>query len=400
MDTESPISAAAPAPALPTRHEHALRFVGSGSEYFRIWIVNLLLTLVTFGLYYPFAKVRRLKYFHGATELAGQPFAFHADPWKMFRGYVLIAVMLIVYSAAGHFSPMAGLIAFVIVAAVWPALWHSSLRFRLANTSWRGLGFHFRGTAGGAYRVMAWPAVASLVLVGASIAMAPADENSQPSTALAIVFFAVLLAFWAAFPAFLWLIHRYRHDHMALGREHTRYNARVGRYYMLSLKSMLISGGPLVVLGIVAAIVIPAMQASTAGIAQRADAGAGAAFGVGMVVGMALFYVVLIAVAGGYWTARMQAVMWNGTASAHIGFASSLRARPMIGLWIKNGLLIIVTLGLYFPFAQVATARMRLHAMTVTSTLALDDLTARLGLESESAAGDAAGDLLGFDIGL
>jgi uncharacterized membrane protein YjgN (DUF898 family) len=247
---------------------------------------------------------------------------------------------------------------------------------------------------------MAWPAVASLVLVGTSIAMAPADENSQPSTALAIVFFAVLLAFWAAFPAFLWLIHRYRHDHMALGREHTRYNARVGRYYMLSLKSMLISGGPLVVLGIVAAIVIPAMQASTAGIAQRADAGAGAAFGVGMVVGMALFYVVLIAVAGGYWTARMQAVMWNGTASAHIGFASSLRARPMIGLWIKNGLLIIVTLGLYFPFAQVATARMRLHAMTVTSTLALDDLTARLGLESESAAGDAAGDLLGFDIGL
>jgi uncharacterized membrane protein YjgN (DUF898 family) len=105
-------------------------------------------------------------------------------------------------------------------------------------------------------------------------------------------------------------------------------------------------------------------------------------------------------VAGGYWTARMQAVMWNGTASAHIGCASSLRARPMIGLWIKNGLLIIVTLGLYVPFAQGATARMRLHAMTVTSTLALDDLTARLGLESESAAGDAAGDLLGFDIGL
>lgn len=28
-------------------------FTGSGSEYFRIWIVNILLTLVTFGLYTP-----------------------------------------------------------------------------------------------------------------------------------------------------------------------------------------------------------------------------------------------------------------------------------------------------------------------------------------------------------
>ena len=48
-----------------------LRFVGSGSEYFRIWIVNLLLTILTLSLYYPFAKVRRMRYFHGATEVGG-----------------------------------------------------------------------------------------------------------------------------------------------------------------------------------------------------------------------------------------------------------------------------------------------------------------------------------------
>ena len=40
-----------------------ISFTGSGSEYFRIWIVNLLLLLVTFGIYYPWAKVRRLRYF-------------------------------------------------------------------------------------------------------------------------------------------------------------------------------------------------------------------------------------------------------------------------------------------------------------------------------------------------
>ena len=78
-------SVAEPAPELQREHRLPLRFVGSGSEYFRIWIVNLLLTLVTLGLYYPFAKVRRLRYFHFATEVGGHPLSFHADPWRYCR---------------------------------------------------------------------------------------------------------------------------------------------------------------------------------------------------------------------------------------------------------------------------------------------------------------------------
>jgi uncharacterized membrane protein YjgN (DUF898 family) len=34
-------------------------------EYFGIWIVNLLLSLVTLGIYTAWAKVRRLRYFYG-----------------------------------------------------------------------------------------------------------------------------------------------------------------------------------------------------------------------------------------------------------------------------------------------------------------------------------------------
>jgi hypothetical protein len=55
-------------------HHVPIEFTGSGSEYFRIWIVNLLLTLVTFGIYYPWAKVRRLRYFYGNTLVA--------RPWR------------------------------------------------------------------------------------------------------------------------------------------------------------------------------------------------------------------------------------------------------------------------------------------------------------------------------
>lgn len=44
-----------------------IRFNGSGSEYFRVWVLNLLQRVVTLGLCYPWAKVRRLRQFDGKT---------------------------------------------------------------------------------------------------------------------------------------------------------------------------------------------------------------------------------------------------------------------------------------------------------------------------------------------
>ena len=35
-----------------------LEFRGNGYEYFRIWIVNILLTIMTLGIYSAWAKVR------------------------------------------------------------------------------------------------------------------------------------------------------------------------------------------------------------------------------------------------------------------------------------------------------------------------------------------------------
>jgi uncharacterized membrane protein YjgN (DUF898 family) len=387
-----PFSATLPATTGPA--EWRLQFVGSGSEYFRIWIVNLLLTLVTLGLYYPFAKTRRLKYFHAATELAGQPFAFHADPWKMFRGYALVAVMLILYSVAGQFSPVAGLVAFGIVAAIWPALWHSSLRFRFANTSWRGLRFHFRGSRGGAYATLAWPLLAVLAWLLAIWLAAP-ESGQAPSTGAAIFLGAGWLVLVLAMPVFLRLFHAYRQRHLALGAEHTGYTATVWGYYKVLLQSVLVVLLPLILLGVLAAWVVPQLG-SLPRPGQPADPSALIpVFLAGMLV-----YGLSVATMLGVYTARMQNLMWNHTSSRHIGFVSRLRARDMVGLWLKIGLLTVVTLGLYFPFAQVALARLRLQAVVVTSSLPLDELAAHLDADDESAAGDAAGDLFGLDFGL
>ena len=162
---------AEPALDAPREHRLEIRFTGSGSEYFRIWIVNLLLTIVTLSLYYPWAKVRKLRYFYGNTLVGGQPLDFHGDPKTMLRGYLLVAALLGLYSVAGKFSAVAGLIALVIVAAIWPALLKSSMQFRLANTSWRGLRFRFLGNVGDAYSALLPMFVPALVIVAALAAV-------------------------------------------------------------------------------------------------------------------------------------------------------------------------------------------------------------------------------------
>lgn len=386
---------ATPSPA-PAVHELPLRFVGSGSEYFRIWIVNLLLTLVTLGLYYPFAKVRRLRYFHGATEVGGAPLSFHADPWKMFRGYVLVALMLAAYTGAGQFSATAGAIAFLIVAALWPALWHSSMRFRLANTGWRGLRFRYTGTRASAYAVMAVPlGVAMLFVLGALLVqpesppVPPSGEEVPPSASEVFAAVAPGVVMLALLPLFFWLLKRLQHSNYALGPERTGFTAPLGPFYRLAFTAGLVGIVVAFAIGIVSAIVVAALRSlGIDGVLWLT------------VVAMVLGYLVVFALVGGYWTARLQNLAWGRTASARLRFKSSLRARSLAGLWFRNTLLVLLTLGLYFPFAQVASARLRLEAITVVSEVDPDEFAASAAQADEAAAGDAAGDLLGLDIGL
>ena len=101
-----------------------------------------------------------------------------------------------------------------------------------------------------------------------------------------------------------------------------------------------------------------------------------------------------------YLTSRLQNLYWNGTRSEHWHFESRLAFRPLAWLTLKNWCLILITLGLYFPFARVALARMRLQAVSVMATVPVDQLINEAAAVDEGAAGDAAGDLFGIDIGL
>ena len=81
-------------------------FTGRGGEYFGIWIVNLLLTIVTFGIYSAWAKVRRMQYFYRNTSLAGASFDYHGDPRAILKGRLIMFVLFVVYNATLQFAPL------------------------------------------------------------------------------------------------------------------------------------------------------------------------------------------------------------------------------------------------------------------------------------------------------
>lgn len=387
-------AATQPLATTPMRHELEIRFTGSGSEYFRIWIVNLLLTLVTLSLYYPWAKVRKLKYFYGNTLVGNQPLGFHADPKKMLRGYLLVALLLLLYSVSGHFSPTAGLVALVIVAAIWPALLKSSMQFRLANTSWRGLRFRFHGSVSGAY-VAILPLFIPALLLGTMMLGVPDEKN--PPAWFGGAFFGVMALTMLLMPWLWFNLKKYQHDHYGYGPEQTALHTGPGSFYGVFMKT---SGVSLLGFVVLFAVIV-ALAASFAGLAvfggRPKNPIAMAIFF--FVVGMVSLLVVQL-MPRPYFTSRMQNLVWGKTASTNVSFESALRFRPLLWLTVKNWLLMVLTLGLYWPFAAVATTRMRLEATRVLSDVDPQTLSDRARAGEGEAAGDAAGDLFGLDIGL
>ena len=84
------------------KKRHSFYFHGSASEYFGIWIVNILLTIVTLGLYAPWAKVRRLRYFYGNTEFFKRRFDFTGIPGKILIGRLIALALYITFSVVSN----------------------------------------------------------------------------------------------------------------------------------------------------------------------------------------------------------------------------------------------------------------------------------------------------------
>ena len=131
--------------------DYKIEFKGNGSTFFSVIIVNWLLTTLTLGFYYPWAKAKQLQYTYSATTLNGDSFSFQGTGKEMFKGFIkALLIFALLYGLLFLFislqMPVVGLLVFYVgLIAILPFAIHGSYRYRMSRTSWRGIRFGYRG---------------------------------------------------------------------------------------------------------------------------------------------------------------------------------------------------------------------------------------------------------------
>jgi len=371
-------------PAAPARREPRriapFQFTGDGAEYFRIWVVNLLLTLMTLGIYSAWAKVRKTRYFWQNTRLEGHAFDYHGDPRAILIGRIVALVLVVGYTFAFDVSRATGLVMVGVLCAVGPWLFMRAQRFRLMNSSWRGLRFGFDARVEEAYRVVLPPL---LIWFSSAILTAVASARIGLFGAAAVLSFVMIP----------WMHHRlkaYQHQRARYGARTFKFLPATPSFYAVYFKAGLLTIAGSLIGGLLTMIGAFALRDTSV-----TESSQTLMFVAGGAVGLVGYLV-----AWPYFAARLQAAVWSHTRLGDVRFSTAIAAGPLFRLTLKNVLLTLVTAGLYWPFAAIALARYRVECMRTESDEPLTTLAEETIAAPGLAAGDAAVDAFGLDIGL
>jgi uncharacterized membrane protein YjgN (DUF898 family) len=387
----------------------ALSFRGNGTEYFKIWIVNILLTIITLGIYHPWAKVRTRRYFYGNTELDSGHFDYHATGKQLFLSYVIAMTIFVFYVLFSQSNPTASLaLALLLVFAVPWIIWRS-IRFNLRMTSYRNVRFDFKASLADSYATfLAFP-IGILIAFALLIYLLMMGAQTQSAYGGSVVLIIISsLAMLLAYPTFIALMNKvttsYTTNGIAFGQGQFSADLSFGTFFVITVKAMLV-GGLLALIamfaaGLLAGIFIGAEQFSNLGeqfknMEQGVKADPLFLFSIFMMY--ALFIPVSMYVIA-YLKARHRTYVMNETLLDNsISFESSLKANTYFGILLTNLLLIVFTAGLAYPWTAVRKYRYLIESTLVNAPDGFNDYMSKY--YKDGAIGEELTDAFDIDVG-
>jgi len=329
--------------AKPTRsiNDSNLTFSGAGKEFFGIWIVNFLLTICTFGIYSAWAKVRTMNYFYGNTKLGGSSFSYTASPLSILKGRIIAFAVLIAYTFLSQSSPQLGALIIILIALLAPLIIVSSLKFKMYNTEYRGLRFGFIGSVGEAYKIF----LGGYLLVAISL--------------------GILFPWWEKKRKEFYV------GNIRFGTSQFTCNPELNIFYKTA--------------GIIIAIIAFYLVL----------------FVLSMGSGGELFILLIypmLGILGAYWYSTITNHVISKSTLENISFRSEMKTGELIGLWIVNLILLVITLGLATPWVMVRNARYRISKTSVVGG-DLDSFLAK-NENKVSSMGDEIGEALDIDLAI
>jgi len=407
---------------------HRLRFVGDGRTYFRFWMVNVLLAVVTLGLYKPLARRRTAQYFYEHSQVAGSPLAFTGKKRSMVLGFI-VGLILVGLFRLGQISGLDVLWALsILLATLWtPFAWTSAMRFRLANTRWRGLRLQFAARLAQVYRAY-WPMLAQTLLgLGVLIALwalAPfeleglfdinglidamfdEDDDGLITDAMVATMLAGALLFGVLAACLDYNLRDLLVRHTRLGTQPVTWQRPAFQTFAkIWLVTALLWAVALWGIDVIGDFAMAALGIDDDTDMEDLLRKHGPIFIVWIAVALILtwFALVLASVpARAYYRARMFQLIWNRVAvqldsGDTARFSCTLRLRPYLRLRFKNALLRIVTLGFYGPLATLSEYRMKLESVTLHAPANLTQLTGEM-VKQVGGLGDALADTVGLEL--
>lgn len=332
--------------------DRKFEFHGDGFEYFKIWIVNILLTILTLGIYSAWAKVRNRRYFYSNLELDGQHFEYLADPITILKSRIIAVLALMIYLVGSNFYPIAGLVMVALLLIAMPWLLIRSLSFNHRVSAYRNVQFRFHGKYVEAFLVLyVWPIVGVLTL-------------------------GIL------YPYALLKMNRFIVNNTAYGTSRFEFSATYKDYGLVFLG--------IIGIFILAGFISGTLTAIFAAAGQEQETAAA----IGTIPIIIAYFLVIV-----YVNVRITNIYYNATQLLDHQFHAELEIAGYSKVMLINLLLIVVTFGLYLPAAKVRTTRYITENIVFVASGSLDDFSAA-ERDNVSALGEEFGDVFDFDVGI
>ena len=339
-------------------------FTGNAKEWFGIWIVNLLLSIVTLGIYSAWAKVRTKKYFYNHTYIEGRNFDYHATGKQIMIGRLIVIAVIIVFQIIITVLPVVGLIILVAFFFAFPWLIVRSLIFNARMSSYSNVRFGFFGSIGQAFLVfLVYPIL-------------------------------MVLTLYTTFPILDRAVARYSINNHKLGQAKFDMDVGLGGFY----KAFLLAAAWIIAVGVLGVVLTGFSMSEFAMAMDDPTASGGEA---AKVIGLfyLLFFIAFLPAVFLYSALVRNEVYNNTTLEGGHRFASNVSAIQMLWIAVSNMIVVVFTLFLMLPWAQIRMARYLAAHTGFTAGGSMDDFVTQQQ-EAGGAFGDAYTDLEGIDIGL
>lgn len=334
--------------------QYAFSFKGTAAEYFGIWIVNILLTIITLGFYAPWAKVRRLRYFYGNTWFIQRRFDFTGVPVKILAGRIIALLVYGAFTYAMNHSASMVLGGLLLIFFAVPWLVRSSIRFRARNSKFGNSRFFFAGSNKSAY----WCFLKCVLVT---------------------VFTTGLF-----FPVAVWLYKRECLNQLYAGQLNFQLNADWPAYMRAMYMPVFLFIGAMALLAAVLALLF----STTSGLSLSHYAGM---FGAGYLAAYLLIWPLMLA--------RIFITSWNSTTLNRSQFTTDCNQWRYAWIIMSNWLAKIISLGLLTPWAAIRLYKYQAESLKLVLIDHPDHLINQLQ-QDHSAIAEELSDIFDLDISL